>query len=442
MSSISASAPVGRYTVAILALSQALFLSAAAVTFTFSALAGYALAEDKAVSTLPLALMTVATALTTIPASLLMAQLGRRRGFQLGALFGAASGGVCAGAIAMGSFWLFCLGSALMGVFQGFAMYYRFAAADAADPPSKAKAVSWVLAGGFVAALAGPQIATWSRGAVPAAEFAGSYLAIVALSLSSIAVLAWLRMPQPGPAEARGGRPLSAIARQPAFVVAVLNAVVAYGVMSFVMTASPLAVVAEGHGADAAASVTRWHLLGMFAPSFVTGGLVARFGVTRVLLAGAGLLLASAAIALADATALTHYHVALLLLGVGWNFLFIGGTTLLAETYRPSERAKAQAANEFLVFGTAALATLAAGGVQTGFGWTAVNWAAVPAVLTAAAATAWLAARRRKEEAPRRGREASMGARSGGPGTRPRFNASAAASSRPSRPSSGSRSGR
>lgn len=385
-----------RRAVAVLAVAQALYLSAAAVVFTFSGLAGYMLAADKALATLPVALMTVATALSTIPASLLMARIGRRRGFQLGALFGAASGAVSAGAIMLESFALFCLGGALMGVFQGFAMYYRFAAADAADPSGKAKAVSWVLAGGVAAALIGPQVAAWSRSALPTAEFAGSYLAVVALSFVSIIVLAGLRMPAPGPAERSGGRPLLVIARQPAFLVAVLNAAIAYGVMSFVMTASPLAVVADGHGPGAAASVTRWHLLGMFVPSFVTGSLIARFGIIRVLLAGAGLLLASAAIALADPAALTHYHVALLLLGMGWNFLFIGGTTLLAETYQPAERAKVQAANEFLVFAATALATLAAGGVQTGLGWATVNWSAVPPVLAAVVATLWLAARRKQ----------------------------------------------
>jgi predicted MFS family arabinose efflux permease len=225
---------------------------------------------------------------------------------------------------------------------------------------------------------------------VPTAEFAGSYLAVIVLSILSMIVLAGLRMPPPAPAEAGGGRSLLVIARQPAFVVAVLNAIIAYGVMSFSMTASPLAIVAEGHGADAAASVTRWHLIGMFAPSFVTGSLITRFGVVQVLFAGAGFLLTSAAIALVDPTALNHYHVALLLLGVGWNFLFIGGTTLLAATYHTSERAKVQAANEFLVFGATAMATFASGGIQTGFGWAAVNWLAVPAVLASVVATAWL----------------------------------------------------
>jgi MFS family permease len=388
-----------RRAVIVLAVAQALYLSAAAVVFTFSGLAGYALAEDKALATLPVALMTVATAVATVPASLLMARIGRRRGFVLGALFGAASGAVSTVAIMAGNFALFCLGGTLMGVFQGFAMYYRFAAADAVDPSGKAKAVSWVLAGGVAAALVGPQIAAWSRSALPTAEFAGSYLAVVVLSLLSIVVLGALRMPTARSAEVRGGRPLLAIARQPAFIVAVLNAAIAYGVMSFVMTASPLAVVAEGHGADAAASVTSWHLLGMFLPSFVTGSLIARLGLVRVLLAGAGLLLASGATALANPAALSHYHIALLLLGVGWNFLFIGGTTLLAETYRPAERAKVQAANEFVVFGASAAAALAAGGVQTGFGWAAVNWSAVPLVVVAAAATLWLASRMKRSPA-------------------------------------------
>lgn len=260
-----------RRAVGVLALAQALYLSAAAVTFTFSGLAGYALADDKALATLPMALMTVATALATIPASLLMGRLGRRAGFILGASAGVIGGALSAWAIAAASFTLFCLGGALMGVFQAFAMYYRFAAADLAPEAWKGKAVSWVMAGGVAAALIGPQIATLSRGAAPGTQFVGSYLAVAALSLLSVLLFAGLHLPPPGATGARMGRPLGVIARQPAFVVAVLNAAVAYGVMSFVMTASPLAVVADGFGPDAAASVTRWHLLGMFVPSFFTG---------------------------------------------------------------------------------------------------------------------------------------------------------------------------
>jgi len=384
-----------RRPVLILSVAQALYLSTLSVIFTFSGLVGATLAPIPSLATLPLALSTLVTAATTIPASILMARIGRRAGFQLGAFVGAAGAGLAAWGIARGDFALFCLGNALIGVFQASAMYYRFAAADIAAPAFRPKAVSWVLAGGVAAAVIGPEVAARTRALVPAAQYMGAYFAAALLALLSIAVLAALRAPPPAAAadaDARG-RPLLAIMRQPVFVVAALNAAVAYIVMSFVMTASPLAVVAAGHGVDAAAGVTRWHLVGMFAPSFFTGGLIARFGVLRILIAGAFLLSASLAIALSG-SALLAFQISLLLLGVGWNFLFIGGTTLLTDAYEQTERARTQAANEFLVFGTTALATLAAGTIQTGQGWATVNIAAFPALLIAGLATIWFVVRR------------------------------------------------
>ena len=388
-----------RRPVLILSAAQALYLSTLSVIFTFSGLVGATLAPIPSLATLPLALSTVVTAATTIPVSILMARIGRRPGFQLGAFVGATGAGLAAWGIARSDFALFCFGNALIGVFQASAMYYRFAAADLAAPAFRPKAVSWVLAGGVAAAVIGPEVAARTRALFHAAEYMGAYLAAALLALLSIAVLTALRAPPPAietQANARG-RPLLTIMRQPVFVVAALNAAAAYIVMSFVMTASPLAVVAAGHGVDAAAGVTRWHLVGMFAPSFFTGGLIARFGVLRILVAGAFLLSASLATALSGST-LSAFQASLLLLGVGWNFLFIGGTTLLTEAYDPAERAKTQAANEFLVFGTTALATLAAGTVQTGQGWATVNIAAFPVLLIAGLATAWFAARRPRPE--------------------------------------------
>lgn len=385
-----------RRPVLILGVAQALYLSAVSVIFTFSGLVGAALAPSPSLATLPVALITVVTALTTIPASLLMARIGRRAGFQIGAFAGAAGAGLAAWGIASGDFVLFCLGNALMGVFQASAMYYRFAAADLAAPDFRSRAVSWVLAGGVAAALIGPEIAARTRSLASAADYMGAYIAAALLALLSILLLAALRAPPPV-VETQGdgrGRSLLVIMRQPVFIVAALNAAVAYVVMSFVMSASPLAVVAAGYGVDAAAGVTRWHLIGMFAPSLVTGGLIARFGVRRILVAGVALLGASLALALSS-TALQAFQGALLLLGIGWNFLFIGGTTLLTEAYAPAERARTQAANEFLVFGTTALATLAAGAVQTGQGWATVNIVAFPALLLAGLATVWFSARRR-----------------------------------------------
>lgn len=381
----------------LLAAAQALYLSSVSVVFTFSGLAGADLAPTPELATLPLALITVVTAACAIPTSLLMAKVGRRPGFQVGALIGAIGAGVAAWGVVVGDFAVFCVGNALMGAFQASAMYYRFAAADMAGAAFRAKAVAWVLAGGVVAALAGPEIAARTRHLVTGAEYSGAYATSALLALISIALLGNLRGPPAAAEDTREepGRTLTTIMRQPVFLVAVLNAAAAYVVMSFVMTASPLAVVATGHGVDAAAAVTRWHLIGMFAPSFITGRLAARYGVRRILMAGFGLSAVSLGIALSSSE-LVLFKVALLLLGAGWNFLYIGGTTLLTEAYAPSERAKTQAANEFMVFGATALATLAAGPVQAGHGWAVVNIAAGPVLALAGLATAWFAWRRRK----------------------------------------------
>src|SRR5216684_2072842 len=302
-----------RLNVVILALCQALYLSASSIQVALSGLVGAMLAPDKLLATLPFSLITVMTASTTIPASFVMARLGRRAGFVLGALIGGTGGAISSIAIFRQSFIAFCIGNALMGCFQAVAQYYRFAAADAAEPAFKSRAVSWVMAGGVAAALLGPGIA-------------GFYLAIVVLAALSILLLSRLSIPRPAaPAPGQGGRKLAVIARQPAFIAAVANGVLGYATMVFVMSATPLAAVACGHSSDDAIGIIRMHLLGMFAPSFVTGSLIARFGVTRILLAGAGF----------SGLTLYYFFAALSLLGGGWNFIYVGSSTLLTATYRP-----------------------------------------------------------------------------------------------------------
>lgn len=375
-----------------LAIAQALYLASAAIGFTFSGLVGARLAPEASLATLPIALMTVATMLFTLPASLLMERFGRRFGFVLGAAMGLAGACLSSWAIVRGSFPLFCTGSAMLGAYQAFAMYYRFAAAEAVAEAAKGRAVGWVLTGGVIAALVGPSLAAWSQSAFPQTDFAGPYAAAAGLSLMAIAVAFTLKLPPVVEAADQGERrPWSVITRQPVFVVAVINAVMAYSVMSFVMTASPLAVVATGHGIDAAASLTRWHLLGMFGPSFITGRIVSSLGPVPVLLAGGALLLLSLLAALTGDSA-AQFNIALFVLGIGWNFVYLASTTLLTESYRPSERARVQGLNEFLVFGSTAVAALGAGAAQTHLGWTAVNQLAAPLVLVALIASVWLAA--------------------------------------------------
>ncbi len=390
-----------RRNVLILALCQGLYLSAASIQAALSGLVGASLAPEKLLATLPYSLITLMTASTTIPASFLMARFGRRAGFVAGALIGGTGGAISTVAIFHQSFVGFCLGNALMGCFQAVAQYYRFAAADAAEPSLRSRAVAWVLAGGVAAAVLGPTVAGFSKDLFAPVPFAGAYLAISALAGLSILLLAFLAIPAPraGEERRRGGRPLGVIARQPAFIAALANGVLGYATMSFVMTATPLAAVACGHSSDDAIGIIRMHLVGMFAPSFFTGSLIARWGVARIMLIGAGLLLLSAVVSLSG-TALWDFWIALALLGVGWNFMYVGGTTLLTTTYRPEERAKVQATNEFLTFGVVALASFSSGGVFGVAGWQAVNYTVLPLLLTAATATLWYATVSRPAPAP------------------------------------------
>ncbi len=380
-----------RRNIVLLAICQALYLASMSVNVSWSGMVGYSLAPTPLLATLPYALITVATATVTIPISFLMARIGRRGGFMLGAAAGLTSGLVCAYAILQANFVIFCLGNACYGVYQACAQYYRFAAADAARPEKRAQAVSWVLAGGLVSAFIGPTIASVTRDYFAPVEFAGSYIAVVGLSITSMALLAFLDIPLPAKREAgKGGRPLWEIVRQPAFITAVTNSVAGYAVMAFLMTASPLAAIACGHSKDDATDILRFHVVGMFAPAFFTGPLIARFGVGPILSLGGVLLIASVLTALGG-TSLLHFKISLMLLGVGWNFCYIGGTTLLATTYRPEERAKAQATNEFMTFGTVAVAALSSGGFLNYFGWEGVNWAALPLLCLVVGATLWYA---------------------------------------------------
>ncbi len=384
----------GRRNARVLALCQALYTSSVSIDLTLTGLVGYTLADDKALATLPFSLITVAAALTTIFASFLMARIGRRAGFALGAAVGAAGGAISVHAIFAHSFWLFCCGTATVGVFQAFAQYYRLAAADAVDTQSKSRAISTVLTGGVVAAVLGPALAAWSRDWLAPVTFAGSYALVTLLGLASMAlVLVGYRNAAPAaepraPAQADEGRarPLAQIVTQPIFMAALANNAIGYMVMMFVMTATPIAAVACGHTIGDGARIIQWHLVGMFAPSFFAARLIARFGVLRVIGAGIALSAACGAIAL-TATDLPYFYAALACLGVGWNFMFVGGTTLLSQAYRANERAKTQATSEFTTFACTALASLTAGQLLARFGWAVVNAAIFPALAVAACAT-------------------------------------------------------
>jgi MFS family permease len=377
----------------VLAVCQGLYTCAISIDLTLTGLTGYQLAPDKALATLPFALITVAGAVVTLFASFLMARVGRRWGFALGAFVGGCGGLVSVWSVFHDSFWTFCLGTAAVGVFQAFAQYYRLAAADSVAVPAKSRAISTVLAGGVIAAIAGPALAAWSKDLFPVALFAGAYLMVAALGFLSVLLLLGLyREREPHVAATAGAslaaRPFATIARQPIFVAAAANNIVGSMVMTFIMTAAPLAAVACSHTIDDGAGIIQWHLVGMFAPSFFAGRLIDRFGLARILLCG--MVLNALAIAIAvSSVSLVAFYFALLFLGVGWNFMFVGGTTLLARSYRPSERAKTQGAAEFMRYAAAALGALVAGPVLAAQGWSALNIFALPALILAATMTLW-----------------------------------------------------
>jgi MFS family permease len=382
-----------RRNVLLLAMAQALVMIGTSTMIAEAALVGHMLAENKALATLPMGLMQLAAMLTTFPASYLMKLKGRRYGFTVGALFGVAGQIVCVWAVVIGSFPLFCAGAMLNGVYNGVGLFYRFAAADGASGPWKSKAISYVLAGGVIAGAIGPELAKATHDLMAPIAFAGSFAALVVVAIVAVGVIQFIDIPVPSGDERHGGtRTLGRLLSQPKATVALIAGIVAYATMSLVMNATPLAMVACGLVFEDAARTIQAHVLAMFAPSFFTGALINRFGLYRMMMAGAALFAASAAVVLAGLT-FWHFYIGLILLGLAWNFLYIGATTLLTETYRPSEKAKMQAANDFIVFGSVAATAAAAGAMQHAFGWAAINWAALPFVIFAFCAVAWLASR-------------------------------------------------
>lgn len=365
-------------------------MSGASLIATTAALVGYSLSIDKADATLPLALQFVVTMLTTIPASHLMRRIGRRGGFWLGAAFGIVGAVIATYSILQGSFWGFAVGSGVIGVFYGFAIFFRFAAADVAEDRHRARAISLVLTGGVAAAIIGPNLARYSRDLFEPVLFAGCYLALVALYLAVSAVLMFVHISRPTESIGeRGGRPLLEVLRQPTCFTAMFCSAAAYGVMALVMNATPLAMLACNHSFGDTAFVIQWHVLGMYAPSFVTGQLINRFGVLNVMVVGAVLLAACVGVNLSGDDVM-FFWIALVLLGVGWNFLFVGATTLLTQSHRPAERAKVQGLNDFLMYGMVTLAALTAGKVQHDFGWAVINLGVVPIIAMTVVAVVWL----------------------------------------------------
>jgi MFS family permease len=391
--------PLAVRNVVVLAGCQALLQTGMVMIITSGGLAGYMLASDKSLATLPISFLMIGTMLTTIPASLFMGRFGRRAGFWLGTLFGAASAILSVTSLANGWFWIFCFAHILFGGYQGFGQFYRFAAAEAATPEFRSRAISYVLLGAAVAAIVGPPLVAYTRDFVASGAFIATYSVIVVLCFAATVVVSFINLPKPVEQKSDiPARPVSVVVRQPTFVVAVLVAAVGFGVMNLAMTATPLAMTHHHHSMTETAFVIQWHVLGMFLPSFFSGSLIARFGAPKIMLTGVALLLCHVTIALSGVEFL-HFASALVLLGVGWNFTFLGGTTLVTETYRPSEKAWTQGIFDFTVFTTVVISSFASGALLHLFGWTGVNLLALPLLLAAGLAlVAYLVWSRRKAE--------------------------------------------
>jgi MFS family permease len=386
-----------RRNVGLLAACQAMLMANNSTLIAINGLAGLALAPWASLATLPVTCWVLGGALTTMRASFYMRRVGRQRGLIHGAAIGIFGAALCAAAVWGQSFWLLCLGALVFGGFNAFGQYYRFVAADMSSAAFRATAISLVLAGGLVGGILGPTV---SRATVDwlMPRFTGAYLALIVFVVVIMGLLSLIRIPA-AQAEtgAPAGRPLWQLAAQPAFAVAVLASALSYGVMNFLMTSTPLAMGACGHPYGDAALVISSHVVAMFAPSFFTGPAINRFGVLKVMLAGAILNVVAIFIALAGVE-VANFWWSLVLIGVGWNFLYIGGTTLLTTAYRPEERARAQGANESAIFGMMLFSSLFSGLIVTNAGWEKVNYAALPLVLVIIAALAWLAVRSRSAQ--------------------------------------------
>lgn len=382
--------------VAVLATCQMLFLSGRSMLIATSPLIALVIAPDAALSTVPIFLAVAGTAMSTIPASLLMRRIGRAPGFAIGSMIGVAGTLCCVYGIYIHDFITFCSGALLIGFFSGFAQLYRFAAADAASPDFKNKSISFVLAGGLVAAFVGPELGKLGEHSFSGLPFLGSYMFMTALTVLSGIVVMAVDIPKLSAEEAKEtGRPIWQIIVQPVFIVATLCAVVAQCVMNLLMTSTPIAMKHADHIFADTAFVIEWHIFFMFAPGFFTGSIINRFGQIPTICAGIFLQALSVAVALAGEDVF-NFWLAMALLGLGWNFAFTAGTSLLTETHTNAERAKTQAANNFFIFTFVAGGALSSGALMHYLSWTWVNIGAMPLLALSLCAAIWLSISRRR----------------------------------------------
>jgi predicted MFS family arabinose efflux permease len=379
----------------VLAITQALAGGNNTVLVATAAIVGTMLAPDKGLATLPISIFVLGMWMGTLPMGVLARRLGRRNALQIGTVCGVLTGLICCVAVLQGSFLLFNIGAVFSGLYASGHQSYRFAAADTASEELRARAISWVLVGGIFAGVVGAQLVIATQNLWPPYLFAATYIGQSALALIAGAVLMFVNIPKPPPRSVVGdGRPLLEIAREPRFIVAVVCGVAAYSMMNLVMTSAPLAMVMCNHSVTDATLGLQWHVLGMYAPSFFTGALIARFGLERVTGLGFALIIVAAAIGTAGIS-LWHFWIGLALLGVGWNFAFIGATTMVTHCHRPNERNKVQAFNDFLIFGSMALSSFSSGQLLEKFGWTSINEVIFPTIFVTAVLLLWLSFRPR-----------------------------------------------
>ncbi|MEQ8450951.1 MAG: MFS transporter [Nitratireductor sp.] len=400
---VAAQAREARRTALILAASNAIVGAAAPVSISIGGLAGhYLLGADKSLATAPVTAYTVGVALGAMPLAWLVRRFGQRNGFLSGTLATAFGGALATFALFRGDFWLFSLGLLIIGIGGAAVQQYRFAAADNAPAQFKARAISTVLAGGVVMAIVGPQVVIFTRSLFEPVMFAGSFAAVIGLAALGAVILSFLRLhDRKAAALAHVDAPVRSLAEillQPRFMVALLCAVGSYALMSFVMTGAPLAMVGCGFSPDEAALGISWHVMAMFAPSFFTGRLIARFGKETIVATGLILLVGCAVVALSG-IALWQFWSALILLGVGWNFGFIGATAMVSETYTDAEKGKVQGLHDFLLFGSVAFASLMSGQVYNAWGWDMLNWIIFPVVFVCLAALVVLGLSSRRKAA-------------------------------------------
>jgi predicted MFS family arabinose efflux permease len=379
----------------VLAVAQALAGGNSAVIVSTASIVGAVLAPDKGLATLPVTAMVIGMWLGTLPVGALARRFGRRFALQAGSAFGILSGLISYSAVMSGQFWLLLVGTFCGGLYAAAHQSYRFAAADTASEAYRPKVVSWVLAGGVFAAVIGPQLVIFTKDLLSPHLFAASYLGQSACALAAAAVLQFIRVPPVKVAHDDNARPLGQIIRAPRFIVAVACGMASYGMMNMLMTSAPLAMVGCGHSVTDAALGIQWHILAMYAPSFVTGSLIARFGVERITGVGLALIAATAVVGIAGVT-VAHFWTNLVLLGLGWNFAFIGATTMVTQCHRPQERNKVQSFNDFLIFGSMALTSFSSGQLLEKFGWATINEVIFPTIFVTGALLLWLALRPRE----------------------------------------------